>query len=68
MVDTNMTIGDKMAIKAYLCRKMGIPGGTQGFIFVPVEVEVECYGAERCAVEMMVSSIDPRSKLEPEVS
>ncbi|VDP28064.1 unnamed protein product [Schistosoma margrebowiei] len=67
MVDTNMTIGEKMAIKAYLCRKMGIPGGTQGFIFVPVEVEVECYGAERCAVEMMVSSIDPRSKLEPEL-
>ncbi|CAH8873435.1 unnamed protein product [Trichobilharzia szidati] len=67
LVDTNMTFGDKMALKAYLCRQMGIPGGVRGFIFVPVEVEIECYGAERCAVEMMVSSIDPRSKLQPEL-
>ncbi|KAH8864257.1 Eukaryotic translation initiation factor 3 subunit F [Schistosoma japonicum] len=68
LVDTNMSFGDKMSTKAFLCRHMGIPGGKRGSIFVPVEVEVECYGPERCAVEMMVSSIDPRSKLQPEVS
>ena len=68
LVDTNLTLGDKMSLRAYLCRQVGIPGGTRGFMFVPVEVEVECYGAERCAVEMMALAIDPRSKLQPEVS
>ncbi|KAK4474410.1 hypothetical protein MN116_001568 [Schistosoma mekongi] len=67
LVDTNMSLGGKMSTKAFLCRHMGIPGGKRGSIFVPVEVEVECYGPERCAVEMMVSSIDPRSKLQPEL-
>lgn len=67
LVNANVFIGDKTSMKAYVCREVGIPNGAQGHIFVPIEVQLDCYGAERCAVEMMAYTLDPRSKLRPEV-
>ncbi|CAL8087499.1 unnamed protein product [Calicophoron daubneyi] len=67
LVDTSLTVGDKLGLKAYLSRPLGIPGGSRGIVFVPLEVEIEFYGAERCAVEMMASAIDPKSNFQPEL-
>ncbi|KER25360.1 hypothetical protein T265_07162 [Opisthorchis viverrini] len=68
LVDVSLSVGDKLGIKAYLSRPLGIPGGTRGIVFVPLEVEIEFYAAERCAVEMMASAINPKCQLQPEIS
>ncbi|OON18649.1 Mov34/MPN/PAD-1 family protein [Opisthorchis viverrini] len=67
LVDVSLSVGDKLGIKAYLSRPLGIPGGTRGIVFVPLEVEIEFYAAERCAVEMMASAINPKCQLQPEL-
>ncbi|KAA3676572.1 translation initiation factor 3 subunit F [Paragonimus westermani] len=67
LVDTSLAMGDRMGLKAYLSRPVGIPGGTRGIIFVPLDVEIEFYNAERCAVDMMASAVNPKSKLRPEL-
>ncbi|KAG5444460.1 Eukaryotic translation initiation factor 3 subunit F [Clonorchis sinensis] len=67
LVDVSLSVGDKLGIKAYLSRPLGIPGGTRGIVFVPLEVEIEFYAAERCAVEMMASAINPKNQLQPEL-
>ncbi|CAH8603304.1 unnamed protein product [Dicrocoelium dendriticum] len=67
LVDTSLEVGDRMSVKAYLSRPIGIPGGTRGIVFVPLEVEVEFYPAERSAVEMMASAINPKSMLRSEL-
>ncbi|KAF7248928.1 hypothetical protein EG68_09501 [Paragonimus skrjabini miyazakii] len=56
-----------MGLKAYLSRQMGIPRGIHGIIFVPLDVEIDIYNAERCAVDMMASAVNPKSKLRPEL-
>ncbi|VDM04869.1 unnamed protein product [Schistocephalus solidus] len=56
LVDPNLNVGEKMSVKAYQSRSIGVPGGTTGTMFMPFEVNLEFYDAERCAVDMMVSA------------
>ncbi|KAA0196424.1 Eukaryotic translation initiation factor 3 [Fasciolopsis buskii] len=67
LVNTNPSLDEKTTVKAFLSRPVGIPGGTRGMVFVPLEVVIEFSAPERCAVEMMTSAINPMSQIKPEL-
>lgn len=44
-LDTSLQ-GARMGLKAYICVNLGVPGGKQGSMFTPVNVDVSCYDPE----------------------
>ncbi|KAL5105455.1 Eukaryotic translation initiation factor 3 subunit F [Taenia crassiceps] len=55
LVNPNLEIGKKMSIQAFQSRTIGIPDGTMGTMFLSLEVNLEFFDTERCAVDMMVA-------------
>ncbi|VDD82418.1 unnamed protein product [Mesocestoides corti] len=55
LVNPNLEIGKKMSIQAFQSRSIGIPDGTMGTMFLSLEVNIEFFDAERCAVDVMVA-------------
>ena len=55
LVNPNLNIGEKMSIQAFQSRSIGIPDGTMGTMFLSLEVNLEFFDTERCAVDMMVA-------------
>ncbi|VEL18316.1 unnamed protein product [Protopolystoma xenopodis] len=67
LVDAELSFGNKMALKAFRSRPVGVPGATRGIIFLPLDVDVECNGPEQTAVHMMAGGSAARSKDKSEV-
>lgn len=44
-VDTSLQ-GGRMGLKAYVCIKLGVPGGKIGCMFTPINTDVTCYEPE----------------------
>ncbi|VDO06888.1 unnamed protein product [Rodentolepis nana] len=53
LVNPNLIVSEKMSIQAFQSQCIGVPGGTMGTIFLPLEVNLQFYDTERCVVDMM---------------
>ncbi|KAM7542376.1 hypothetical protein Aperf_G00000001248 [Anoplocephala perfoliata] len=57
LVNPNLNFGEKMSIQAFQSHNIGIPDGTMGSIFFPLQVNLQFFDTERCAVDMMLADI-----------
>ncbi|VUZ46409.1 unnamed protein product [Hymenolepis diminuta] len=57
LVNPNLIVGEKMSIQAFQSHNIGVPYGTVGSIFLPLEVNLQFYDTERCAVDMMTGDV-----------
>ncbi|KAL3312287.1 Eukaryotic translation initiation factor 3 subunit F [Cichlidogyrus casuarinus] len=65
LVDTNLSPSNKISLKVYQKRDLGVPGSTNGSVFLSVNVVVESFELERIAVEMMASKATSNPLLRP---
>lgn len=67
-LDTGLQ-GARMGLKGYVCVPLGVPGGKQGCMFTPVQVDITCYqpevvGLQLCAKTMSATASRSR-KVQP---
>ncbi|KAJ8683552.1 hypothetical protein QAD02_019344 [Eretmocerus hayati] len=51
-VDTTLENTNRMAIKAYVCVRLGVPNGKSGCMFTPAKVQVQCYDPEVVGLQL----------------
>ncbi|XP_039294452.1 eukaryotic translation initiation factor 3 subunit F [Nilaparvata lugens] len=60
-VDTTLQ-GAHMGIKAYLNVPLGVPGGTSGSMFTPIQVEIVSYEPEIVGIRLCQKTVDTQKK------